>query len=235
MKIRTLDRYKTKLLKLKLIKTKIYKNTKNLNYLILKSMETRLKKVLHIIYRFHIASKKILFIGTPLELGNKIKQLLKNKKHSFIPESVWVNGIITNSKPSFKYLLKQHAIINNNTSKFLFNLKNQTDLIVVLNEKLNLTALNESSLKRIPTITLNSCYNLLNFNLATYKVEGDYSFTRKTTRNNLFFLLLSSLFRKAELVKQKQTKNNIKQRKIRPTKKPKNFINIKKNGFQKKK
>jgi hypothetical protein len=56
MKITTLNRHKTKLLRLKLLKTKVYKHEKNFNYLLLKNMETQLKKVLHIIYRFHIAN-----------------------------------------------------------------------------------------------------------------------------------------------------------------------------------
>lgn len=209
MKITTLNKHKTKLLQLKLLKTKVFKERKNVNYLLLKDMETRLKKVLHIIYRFHVANKKILFIGTPLELNIRIKQLLKNKKHSIIPDSVWMNGIITNSKPSFKYLLKQHAITNNKSSKFLFNLKNQADLIVVLNEKSNLPALKESFLKRIPTVSLNSNYNLSNRNLSTYKLEGNYSFVKKTIRNNLFFLLLSSVLKKAELLRKKRAKNSV--------------------------
>lgn len=227
MKITILKKYKTKLLKIKLLKTKAYKTEKNINYLILKNMETRLKKILHIIYRFHMANKKILFIGTPVKLDNKIKQLLTNKKHSFIPESVWMNGIISNSKPSFKHLIKQYALNKNKTSKFLFNLKNQTNLIVVLNESSNLTALKESGLKRIPTISLNGNYNALNFNsLSTYGAIGDYSFTNKQIRNNFFFLLLGSTLKKAERAKKHQTQL---------VKKQKNFFNTKKNVYKKKK
>ena len=223
MKVVKLNKHKTKLLKLKLLKTKIYKNQKDLNYLLLKDVETRLKKALHIIYRFHVANKKILFIGTPLRLNNPIKQLLKSKKHSFIPELVWINGIVTNSKPSFKHLLKRHAVTSDKTSKFLFNLKNQTDLIVVLNEQLNLVVLQESSLKRIPTISLNSNYDLPNMNLSTYKIAGDYSFGQKEIRNNLFFLLLSSLLKKAEILRKKQVKINIKRNKSKSTNKKRKF------------
>ena len=125
MKISRLNQYKTKLLKFKLLTTKIYKNQKDVNYLLLKDAEARLKKILHIIYRFHAANKKILFIGTPLRLNNQIKQFLKRKKHSFIPEKTWMNGVVTNPGPSFKHLLKSHAVNTNKTSKFLFNLKNQ--------------------------------------------------------------------------------------------------------------
>ena len=229
MKITTLKKYKTKLLKLKLLKTKIYKNEKNFDYLLLKDIEVRLKKILHIIYRFHVADKRILFIGTPLKFNPQIRQLLKNKKHSFIPESVWMSGIITNSKPSFKHLIKQHAVDKSRTSKFLFTLKNQADLIVVLNEDSNLTALKESSLKRIPTISLNISYNFPNSDLSTYKAMGDYNFAKKTIRNNLFFLLLSSVLKKAEQCKKQQVRYIKKQKKIR------NSFNIRKNVFKSKK
>lgn len=222
MKITFLHKYKTKLLKFKLLKTKVHKNQKNFDYLLIKDLETRLKKILHVIYKFHIANKKILFIGTPLEISDKLKQLLKNKKHNFLPESIWMNGIVTNPSSSFKHLVKQHAINNDKVSKILFRLKNQIDLIVVLNEKSNLTALKESSLKRIPTISLNTIYNLSNFNLSTYKVPGDYNFDRKKIRNSIFFLLLSSLLKKAEMQRTKQKKRKV-------------YVNYKKNVFSKKK
>ena len=235
MKITTLHKYKTKLLKLKLLKTKVYKSQKNFNHLLLKDMETRLKKVLHIIYRFHAANKKILFIGTPIELNNQIKRLLKNKKHSFIPESVWINGIVTNSGPSFKHLIKRHAINSDKTSKFLFNLKNQANLIVILNERFNLTALEESSLKRIPTVSLNANYNLSDLTLSSYKVPGDYGFTKRKIRNNLFFLLLNSLLKKAEIVRKRQIEINTKRRKLKLVQKTWNKNKYKKNVYQKKK
>ena len=235
MKIITLTKYKTKLLKLKLLKTKVYRNKKNFNYALLKTIETRLKKALHVVYKFHVANKKILFIGTPLQLNNKIKQLLKYKKHSFIPESIWMNGIITNSKASFKHLLKRHIGSNNKLSKFLFNLKNQVDLIVILNEKANLSALGESSLKRVPIISLDSNYSLSNRNLTTYKVIGSYRFVNKNIRNNLFFLLLSSLLKKAEVLREKNIQINLKQKKFKTTKKSWNPNNYKKHVFSKKK
>ena len=227
MKITKLTKHKIKLLRLKLLKTRIYKNQKNFDYLLLKDLEIRLKKILQIIYRFHIANKKILFIGTPLKLNNQIKQLLKRKKHSFIPQFVWMNGIITNPGSSFKYLLKQHAINNNKISKFLFNLKNQIDLIVVLNEKFNLSALEESSLKRIPIISLNSNYTSSNTYLSTYKVSGDYNFAKKEIRNNFFFLLLISILKKAEILRKKKLQLNIKQKKSKLTKKKTNRFNYK--------
>ena len=207
----TLNKYQVKLLKLKLLKTKMHKNQKNFDYLLLKNMETKLKKALHVIYKFHATNKKILFIGNSFKLNSRIKQLLKNKKHKLIPESIWMNGIMTNAKFSFKHLKKQHALKNDKTSKVLFNLKNQTNLIIVLNEKRNLTPLMESSLKRIPTVSLNTNYNITNFNLSTYKAPGDYTFTKQKVRDNIFFTLLNSLLKKKpKLLKKTWRKANYK-------------------------
>lgn len=216
MKLSILQKHKTKLFKLKILNTKIHKSQKNFDYLLFTDMETRLKKILHIIYKFHAANKKILFVGTPLKLNNQIKQLLRGKKHSFIPESIWMSGIITNASSSFKYLIKRHAINNDKTSKLLFSLKNQADLIVVLNESFNITALAESSLKRVPTISLNTTYNVTDLNLSTYKVPGNYSFNEKKIRSNIFFLFLGSLLKKAERVRKRQIRVNmvLKERKL---------------------
>ena len=57
MKITETYKHRTKLLKLELLKTKIYKKDENFTYLSLKNLETRLKKALNIIYKFHIMNK----------------------------------------------------------------------------------------------------------------------------------------------------------------------------------
>jgi hypothetical protein len=86
MKITTLNRYKTKLLRLKLFhKNKKLKKLNFFDYLLLKNMETQLKKVLHILYRLHIANKKLLFVRTLLKLNPKIKQLIQNKNIVLYP------------------------------------------------------------------------------------------------------------------------------------------------------
>ena len=159
---------------------------------------------MHVIYKFHANNKKILFVGTPFKLNNQIKQLLKGKKHSFVPESVWMGGVITNAASSFKHLVKRHAMSNDRTSRLLFSLRNQADLIIVLNENCNITALTEGSLKRVPTISLNTTYNLTDSSLSTYKVPGNYNFSTKEVRTNLFFLLLNSLLKKAERARENQ-------------------------------
>lgn len=229
MKIAKITKYRTKLLKFKLLKTKVYQNQINLNYGLLKDSETRLKKILHIIYRFHIANKKILFIGMPFFFNAHLKDFLKGKKHSFLPEGIWVDGVITNSKASFKHLLRRNVIHNDNISKFLFKLKNKIDLIVILNEESNIKAIKESALKRVPMIALNSNYHSTVTDLLTYKAAGNYVFTQKEIRNNLFFLLLKSLFKKAEVFRKTQYQLIKKRDLLKRGKKKYNYLNFKRN------
>jgi len=73
------------LLKLKLIKTKIYKKNYIFTNLKIENIEYRLKKGLQIIHKYHIKNKKILFINNFLTIETKIKNLLKNTNHTFMP------------------------------------------------------------------------------------------------------------------------------------------------------
>lgn len=204
MKIKILNTYKTKLLKLKLLTTKVFKNKKNINYLFFKNVEIKIKKMLCILYNFQLANKKILFVGTELRLNSKVKKLLKNKKHNFLPKSVWIHGIITNTKSLFKHLVKQYTIFNNKTFKYLFNLKNEANLIVIFNEKFNQASFNEILLKRIPIISFNVYNNLSNSNLSIYKITNNFNFVNAPIQNNFFFIFFNSLLKKVGLLKKKQ-------------------------------
>jgi len=72
MKIEKIKNIKNKILKLKLIQTKIYDKKQYLNNIKIEDIEFRLKKILYIIYKYHISNKKILFIGNPLNLRNTL-------------------------------------------------------------------------------------------------------------------------------------------------------------------
>jgi hypothetical protein len=206
MKILKIKTFKTKLLKFKLLNTKIYRYRNEINYSHLKNIENRLKQILHILYKFHVTNKKILFLGNPSNLNSKIKQFLQKNQHKFLPESLWINGLFTNPKTSFKHLKQQYTITRNRSLKLLLSLRTQTDLIVLLNESTNMTCLNESFSKRIPIISLNSLYSLSNLNKSTYSITGSSNLTIKFTRENVFFLLFHSVLKKAEVLRKKRIK-----------------------------
>lgn len=205
MKVNKITRYQSKLIKLKLIKTKIYKKNDN-NFIKIEDIISRLKKALHIIYKYHINNKRISFIGTSLYLDEKLKSLLKNTKHTYIPESAWMNGIFTNQQSCFRYLSKNQKSINRKIYTILFKTKKKSDLIIIMDSSVNLNALNEGYLTRTPIISLN-----LNFldNLdvkSSYKIPGNFKFTNKKIRNNFFYSMLEAIFKKAQINSEKEKK-----------------------------
>ena len=187
MKIVKIARKQTKLLNLNALETKISSSKKKyLNYVLRKDLEFRFKNALNIIFKFHSENKKILFLGTPLKLTKQLKELLKNTNHSFIPEKLWLSGILTNTKSIFKFLFKKYFKKNKNNLKFLFNLTSKNNLIVILNESLTTNPLKEFSKKRIPTISLNYKNTNINNYSSTYRIRQNLSpITHSSVRESL--------------------------------------------------
>ena len=195
MKLNKINLYKNKILKLKLIQTKIYKKNYN-NFIKIEDISSRLKKALHIIYNYHINNKRIVFIGTPINISYKFKKLLKKTKHILIPESIWISGLFTNQETCFKHLTKNPKFTNNKTSKTLFQLEKKIDLIVILDFNSNKEAINEAYLTKIPLIFLNCDFKTLNNNLI-YKIPGNFKFTKKKIRDMFFYSILGATFKKS--------------------------------------
>lgn len=194
MKINKPKFLKNKLLKLKLIETRIYKNN-NKNSLKIIDIVARLKKSLNVIYKYHTNNKKILFIGDYNRLNNNFKRILKSTKHVLLPKSVWMNGVITNQNSCFKYLSKNHNLINNKFSKTLFQFTKRVDLIVILDSYYKTNILNEGYIANIPIISLG--YSTANSDLkASYTIPGNFKFSKKKIRDHFFYLILSALFKK---------------------------------------
>lgn len=122
MKLNKINLYKSKILKLKLVQTKIYKKSYN-NFIKIEDISSRLKKALCIIYNYHMNNKRIIFIGVPINIISKLKKLLGKTKHIIIPESIWVPGLFTNQEVCFKYLAKNPKSMENKISDILFQLK----------------------------------------------------------------------------------------------------------------
>lgn len=223
MKLEKTYQAKNKLIKLKLIETKFFgKNFKTSSKLV--DIIFRLKKCLHLIYNYHVNNKQILFIGLPIEYIKQFKQIgIKN--HIYLPDSIWLNGIITNKRACFMYLHKNKKLIDKNFSKLLYQLDNQIDLIVVLDSQFKKNIINESYIANIPLICFDSLLEVSNFKVE-YKIFGDFKFSKKKIRSDVFSLILLSTVKKAN--------NNLK-KKIKATLLLKNKNYFKKNVIKKKK
>jgi ribosomal protein S2 len=200
MKIEKVFKNRNKLIKLKLIQTKTYIKKQYITNIKLEDIEYRLKKIFHIIYKYHTCNKKILFIGTPFNFNSHISRVFKAMNHIFIPHSVWIKGALSNKKLCFKHLLEHEKTSKNKMAELLLKLKRNIDLVVVLDELNNEDILNEGYISRIPIILINSNLNII-FNKPSYKVPGNFHFALQKIRDNLFYSMLVSTFKKGDKYK----------------------------------
>lgn len=191
MKIKNINKIQNQLIKLKLITTKIKKkiNDTKLN---LENIIFRLKKGLYIIYKFHIANKKLLFIGNKNLEKIKIKKLLNLTKHKFISEYIWFNSKIYKTKLYSSNFLQE--ILQNNILNFKINNK----LIIILNSQINKNIINENYKFKIPIISLEDNLDILNIK-SSYKISGNFFFENKKVKNNFFFTLLKVILKKYKI------------------------------------
>jgi ribosomal protein S2 len=198
MKIKKILKYRNKLLKLKLIKTKTYTKKQYYNNLQLEDIQYRLKKILYIIYKYHIYNKKILFIGAPIMLNFYINTVIKTTQHIFIPSSIWVKGVLSNKKKLYlKNWLNPEKNSKNKISELLLQLQKNIDLILIFDEYNNQSILNEGYISKIPVISLNSDLNII-FNKPSYKVPGNFECMVKKIRDNLFYSMLGTTLKKGQ-------------------------------------
>lgn len=202
MKIKKITGYPQKLLKLKIIKTKNYKKKHQLTCIKIEDIETRLKKALNVINSYHINNKRILFISNALFSNDRLKNLFKTTHHILIPESIWVPGILNNNNQNFKLISKEQKVTNTKISKLLLQLKRGGDLIVLFNKQLNNNALEEGYNSLIPLISLEDSLNIFDIK-SSYKIPGNYKFTKQKIRDNFFASILVATLKKSIKIKSK--------------------------------
>jgi ribosomal protein S2 len=186
------------LLKLNLLKSKVYEQPikkMKFNNLIdanLNQIVVDIKKVLQIIFQYHKAEKRILFLGLPYKLESRVNQLTK---HIAIPKNFNIQGVISNyNSKSFKSDKNSNQAWLKNSSKFLLpKLSKKLDLIVLFNHDNNETILSEAGVAKIPVIFFGT--NFGSQNSASYKVEGNFKNVLMGSNKNVFFIGLNFLFK----------------------------------------
>lgn len=169
----------TKLLKLRLIKTNIYRKKFALNWFKVEKIEYQLKKAFQIIYKYHINRKKILFLNS--SYLEKITNILKDTDHTFITQYEWMGGILTN-KAYIKPTKGQKS-------------KNMYDLLVILNLSFSEDLLKENFKTKIPIIVFHSEFPLIS-QFFKYSVFGEFSFEKEKIKENFFLNLLKLILQK---------------------------------------
>lgn len=166
------------LFELKLIKNKIY----NERIFIV-------KKILKVIYKFHAKNGKFLFLGTNKKINFFLYFLKSCTTHSYIPENVWLNGILSNF-----YVFKSFQLLNKNkTLSFLFNLKSQDFNLIIVCSKLK-TKNEVLKTFRIPIIFLDD--NRMNMN---YCYQFNFLNLTRDGRDIVYFLIFNIISRYKKL------------------------------------
>jgi len=186
------------LLKLNLLKLRVYeqftKKTKlndfvdsNLNQIIV-----NIKKVLQIIFQYHKAEKRILFVGLPYELEQKINQLTK---HVAVPKNFDIQGMISNFDPTvfLKSDNLNEAWSKNLSKSLLPKLSKRLDLIVLFDHEKSGSVLTESNIAKIPVVFFGTNYDSLKSPL--YKVEGNFKNLLIGSDKNIFSIGLNFIFK----------------------------------------
>ena len=87
-------------------------------------------------------------------------------------------------------------MINKELSEILFKIKNKSDLNVILNTNTNTSALTESYLTKVPTISLNCDLDISEIK-SSYKITGNFQFQKKKIRDFFFYSILTAVIKKA--------------------------------------
>ena len=192
-----IKKFKSKqILKLHLLKSKIYEQTTKKNSFLfdtdLVQIIINFKRALQIIFQYHNAEKKILFIGVPKKLETKIN---KFTSHAAVPSNLNLQGIFSN------YLKNSYTEKSNNKNpgsiafkRFLPKLSKKPDLIVLFSHDKTQTIISESYFAKIPLLVFDNeiDHNKLN---NFYKVETNGNSLANLSNQNLFFLGLNFLFK----------------------------------------
>jgi ribosomal protein S2 len=200
MKLEKIRKRRSTIVRFHLMKARVYTKNLYLKNIQIEDIECRLKKALHVIYRFYVCRKKIVFVGAPKNESRYLKSLLEKTKHAVIPEGVWLKGIITNPVPNFRRLPHYRKIAN--FPKILLQLKKRSNLIVSLNSLGSAIVLEEGYDKRIPIISFNPSVLDITDVKSSYKIPGIFISNKNKMRGSFLISTLTAILRKAN--KQKQ-------------------------------
>lgn len=153
------------------------------------------KKALHIIFQYHKANKKVLFIGTPKKLETKINRLTP---HIAVDQNFELQGVISNNWKSLKFeKIKKQSISKIDFKSLIPKLSKKPDLVVLLTHENPQTIISESNIAKAPVIIFESARSPLGtFPHNSYVVEGLGKNANLTSEKSLLILGLNFLFKR---------------------------------------
>lgn len=197
MKIKRIRLKKYNIIQLYLLKYQTYKQTQNIkinfsDLTIIEQIKLYIKHAFYVIYQYHYSGKTILFVGLPNIKQKNIFKILKLSKHYFIPENMWINGLLSNKISIFRHLkdtFKKRDLVMN-----LLGIKKNPHLIVIFNPSKDLNTIIESYKLNIPVITLGTTG--ISNSMVTYKIPGTFF---KNKIKFFFQFLIYSILKKSKI------------------------------------
>lgn len=174
MKIKKNINNKNKLLKLKLIKTKIFIKKYTIDALKIEEIEHRLKKNLQIIYKYHLLQKKILFISS--FFITRLSNLLQFTNH--------------------EHLVVSNLFSNKIVTKKILKITSSYDLLVSLDYLANENTIKKNLKIKIPIVSMFNNKDVSNIKIS-YKIFGEFFLFKKKIKDHLLFYLLKSVLKKS--------------------------------------
>src|SRR5210317_518132 len=206
-----IKKFKSKqILKLHLLKSRVYeqiikkKSSNVLNEMDLLQTITSFKKALQVIFQYHNADKRVLFVGVPKKLEFRINKLTK---HIAVSNVFNLQGIISNyAKNTSSGNFSGNKI---NTAKALeLKLSKKPDLIVLFSHEKRENLISESYFAKIPLILFNEDTSGRKSIDTFYEVPGNENNLMNSSNQNLFSMGLNFLFKVS-----KKNRNTLKSQK----------------------
>lgn len=196
-----IKKFKSKqILKLHLLKSRVYeqiikkKSSNSLNEMDLLQTITSFKKALQVIFQYHNADKRVLFVGVPKKLEFRINKLTK---HAAVSNVFNLQGIISNySKNRTPVSLPGNKTKTSILKSLELKLSRKPDLIVLFSHEKKANLISESYFAKIPLIIFNDDdTHSRNLTDTFYKVPGNENNLMNTSNQNLFSMGLNFLFK----------------------------------------
>jgi len=197
-----LKKFRSKqILKLHLLKSRAYEyavKKNNFGFLMnfnLTQVIINFKKALYIIFEYHQANKKILFVGVPTKLELKINRLTS---HVAVPNSFNLQGLFSNNYNQLKLVKNNKQPFSKINSKLLLpKLSKKPDLVVLFSYYKKESLLAESYIAKVPVIIFDNDRELdANLSGSFYNVQGIAGDLPIKLHKTLFFFGLDFLFKK---------------------------------------
>lgn len=153
------------------------------------------KKALHIIFQYHKANKKILFVGVPKSLEERINH---RTHHAAVNQNFELQGVLFNNLSSLKF----GKVTTRSFSKFYVTslipkLAKKPDLVVIFSHEKKQTLISESNIAKVPVVVFESTKSLSTSEYASiYKVRNLGENLTSTSEKSLLVSALNVLFRK---------------------------------------